>query len=51
MLIKESEDGRRNWRGEDDEVINAKLELDESLKSIYNKPVDKKGLNGIVLEP
>ena len=22
----ESEDGRRNWRGEDDEVINAKLE-------------------------
>jgi hypothetical protein len=26
MLIKESEDGRRNWRGEDDEVINAKLE-------------------------
>ena len=51
MVIKESEDGRRNWRGEDDEVINAKLELDESLKSIYNKPVDKKGLNGIVLEP
>jgi hypothetical protein len=26
MVIKESEDGRRNWRGEDDEVINAKLE-------------------------
>jgi len=25
MLIKESDDGRRYWRGEDDEAINAKL--------------------------
>ena len=51
MNIKESEDGRRKWKGDDDEIINAKLEQDECLKSIYTRPEDKNGMSGIVLEP
>jgi hypothetical protein len=51
MDIKESEDGRRKWKGDDDEIINAKLEQDECLKSIYTRPEDKNGMSGIVLEP